>query len=328
MSVNQDLMDRIVEHAIYLGRYTQNEIEQIVPLLDTKELKQLLIELGIDEAETSDQVDAFLLPVFTFMTSRYARIFEATDTMIKDLAEHEMRWNVRLLKGVTKQAYVVPNIDEIIESIKTVPFNGMTLGEWYAGLEDGAKSRVQQTVRMGVLGDMNLIDIINSVIGTKSLNYTDGVEIINMRGLETMIATLVTHIVDQAQIATYNANSDKIDRVQWISVLDSRTSAVCRARSGKIFPVDSGPRPPAHPRCRSRVVPLIAGQPPSTEENYQQWLTRQSDATQKEILGAQKAKLFRDGKLSLDRFVDTDGKPYNLKQLRERDAEAFRRAKI
>lgn len=34
-------------------------------------------------------------------------------------------------------------------------------------------------------------------------------------------------------------------------------SEICRARDGKIYPIDSGPRPPAHPNCRSTTAPVL-----------------------------------------------------------------------
>ena len=39
-------------------------------------------------------------------------------------------------------------------------------------------------------------------------------------------------------------------RYRWISVLDSRTTDVCRGRSNKVYEVGVGPIPPAHPNCR------------------------------------------------------------------------------
>jgi len=56
---------------------------------------------------------------------------------------------------------------------------------------------------------------------------------------------------------------------------------------------------------------------------YQQWLKRQPSDFQEEVLGKTKAKLFRDGGLTLDRFVDRRGNELNLAELSRKDPTAF-----
>lgn len=64
------------------------------------------------------------------------------------------------------------------------------------------------------------------------------------------------------------------------------------------------------------------GQVPSAT-TYQDWMSRQPTAFQDEVLGVTKARLFRDGKLTLDDFVDRTGRELNLDELRERFPRAF-----
>ena len=120
----------------------------------------------------------------------------------------------------------------------------------------------------------------------------------------------------------------------------------CRARDGKIYPVDSGPRPPAHIRCRSSISPVtkswqemgidlpekdagtrasMDGQVPG-DMNYAEWLAKKPAAFQDEVLGATRGRLFRDGKMPLTSFVNNAGREYTLDDLRKRDAAAFKRA--
>ena len=57
--------------------------------------------------------------------------------------------------------------------------------------------------------------------------------------------------------------------------------------------------------------------------NYQEWLGRQSYQFQNDVLGVNRARLFRDGKVPLDRFVDKSGRQYTLAELARRDRQAF-----
>lgn len=66
--------------------------------------------------------------------------------------------------------------------------------------------------------------------------------------------------------------------------------------------------------------------PVPSKVDYNTWLGKQSADYQQEVLGKAKAKLFRDGGLQLDKFVDKNYQPLTLKELAKREAEAFRRA--
>lgn len=67
------------------------------------------------------------------------------------------------------------------------------------------------------------------------------------------------------------------------------------------------------------------GQVPA-DVTYGQWLKRQSRDFQIETLGPARAKLFREGGLSLDAFVDRRGNELTLAQLARTEPEAFLRA--
>lgn len=103
--------------------------------------------------------------------------------------------------------------------------------------------------------------------------------------------------------------------VRWVSVLDGKTTAICRARSGKIYPAGSGPRPPAHVRCRSIVVPYFKGKGEYEEPTYSDWLKRQTPERVREILGKTKGDMFLRGELSLEDMVTAKGRELTLKEL-------------
>lgn len=74
-----------------------------------------------------------------------------------------------------------------------------------------------------------------------------------------------------------------------------------------------------------QLIRDTTGQVPS-KVTYQEWLRGQPARIQDDILGRTKGKLFREGNLTLDRFVAADGRELNLAQLARADREAFVRA--
>lgn len=123
----------------------------------------------------------------------------------------------------------------------------------------------------------------------------------------------------------------------------------CRGRDGNLYPLGkSRPSLPAHVRCRSTYVPILKsfremgidaddftatqrasmdGQVPG-DLTYNDWLKRQSAARQDEVLGVTKAKLFRTGELTLDRFIARDGAELTLAQLRQKYPDVFKKADL
>lgn len=141
------------------------------------------------------------------------------------------------------------------------------------------------------------------------------------RNAASINRTLVTGVSTWVREQVWAINND-IDRVQWVSVLDGKTSDICRSRDGKIYPKGEGPRPPAHFRCRSIVIPLLRGLPPPERESYAEFMARMRREGRvdviEEALGATRARLYVDGKVPLGRFVDNAGLRYSLEQLRRR----------
>jgi SPP1 gp7 family putative phage head morphogenesis protein len=78
----------------------------------------------------------------------------------------------------------------------------------------------------------------------------------------------------------------------------------------------------AFSRRRSRE---LTGQVPA-KTTYDEFLKRQSAANQDDILGRAKGKLYRDGNLSLDKFVDEDGTERTLDDLARNEPKAFKSA--
>lgn len=76
--------------------------------------------------------------------------------------------------------------------------------------------------------------------------------------------------------------------------------------------------------ARKRTRELIGRAPSAT--TYSEFLKGQSTAFQEEVLGVAKAQLFRDGGLTLDKFVNRRGDELTLDQLSKKYADQFRRA--
>ncbi len=93
----------------------------------------------------------------------------------------------------------------------------------------------------------------------------------------------------------------KVERLLYVAVLDAATCGKCAASSGKVFGRNDPNRPlvPQHPNCRCVYVPYIEDRmgnfQSGSSSDYVEWLRRQGESIQKEILGPIRWKRWKAG---------------------------------
>jgi SPP1 gp7 family putative phage head morphogenesis protein len=187
---------------------------------------------------------------------------------------------------------------------------------------------------MGLVEGQSYSDITRRIIGTKALQYSDGVMHLNRTKTQALVSTAVAHSTNAARDEFYKANDDLVKSVQFVATLDMRTTPICRSKDGQVYPLTAYPRPPLHFRCRSVVTAVLKswkelglkeptgltrssmdGQVSETE-TYQTWLSKKPPEFQDDVLGKARGEMFRNG-TTLDRFVDDSGKTLTLEQLKK-----------
>ena len=349
MTSNDEIRDLAIAHQVYLLRYQAQIAREITALLKEVEA-DLLQQLNTVSTEwQADRLEQQLQGVRTIISESWRVAENRLQTELKDLAVYEAEHQDTVIQDSTpiELNLVMPAAETIVAAVESRPFEGKILQEWIDKLEEDSYIRIRDAVRMGVIEGESYQQITKRVMGSRALRYSDGVMALNYRQAQALVATSVAHTVNQARQTFYGANDDLIKGVQWVSTLDARTTPICQSRDGKVYPVESGPRPPAHFRCRSTTAPVLKSWkelglkerdiPPGTRasmdgqvpeaETYQTWLKKKSPAFQDDVLGPTRGKLFREG-MTLDRFVDETGHEYTLKQLRSKDAALFKKAGI
>ena len=79
------------------------------------------------------------------------------------------------------------------------------------------------------------------------------------RGIRAAERTAMQHSAVAAKDALYLANSELVERVIFIAVLDNKTTPICRTLDKTVYPVGVGPRPPMHPNCLSGDTNVLSG---------------------------------------------------------------------
>lgn len=174
--------------------------------------------------------------------------------------------------GVPEIKLKAPAQSAIRKATFGTPYAGRKFNQWTRGLERDDLARISGAIRQGFLDGDDVESIVRRVRGTVSLGATDGATQITRRAVKAWVGTSISHFSNGAREAVLGENQEKVIAYKWVSVLDGRTSAICRFRSARIAPIPGkripkrlrglprlkppGARPPAHPHCRSQIMPL------------------------------------------------------------------------
>lgn len=341
MATNDAIADALIRHQIGLQRLSTATVRKV--LAELRRADARLVERLARESLTEigrKRQEALLRDIRAILDAVYVDARGVLQFDVEALAEYEAEYTHTALTKLVQADidFTLPGTEQIRAAVNSRPFQGRLLKDWYAEWTESAQRGVRNAIRAGIVEGQSTSDVIRAIRGTRAQGYKDGVLGIGRRQAETVVRTAMAHTANAANQHYFEANQQRIKALKWVAVLDGRTSAVCRGRDGMTWAVDKGPRPPAHPNCRSLMLPVLKsaralgvrdagldGQPPA-DTTYSDWLRKQPVKMQNDILGVKKATLFRNGGVDLDRFIDRKGRELSLDELKAQEAEAWRQA--
>lgn len=352
MTQNERLQDASIDHAVNVQTYANTLARRVIALLNRADPDIMAQVIQARDRLPQSQfnvtrLDQLLDSVRRLNAQNYQQVYNLLESELSELVDTEIQWQTAQLAQAPGVAPVAIDPEQVAAAALSRPFQGRLLREWMSGLEAEKAAAIRDAIRIGYIEGQTTDQIVQRIRGTKSAKYADGLLEISRRNAQSVVLTAVSHTSNYAAGQVYEANSDVIKGLKYSAVLDMRTSAVCRGRSGNIYALGK-PRPslPAHFRCRSVYQVILKsfremgidaddftptqrasmdGKVPA-ELNYNDWLKKQSTARQDEILGDSKARLFRTGEITLDRFIARDGAELTLAQLRGRYPDVFKKA--
>lgn len=351
----QALLDALVSHQAYLYRLSSSEINKLLVQFDSisGEMLSLLRDLldDLSDAErsalmagqyTTPALKELRTVIQSWQSTVASTLLESFSISATALAVYEATYQAKTLA----EKAIEPNGKTLLNKAKMTPLSGgILLDSIFARIADDTRLRVEQVIRDGLSKDQTNQQIIQRIKGKKALNYQDGLLDQSRTQIATMVRTARSHVSNVALNETYTAIG--VEYVKFIATLDSRTSKICMGYSDKVYKKDEPhPVPPLHPNCRSILIPVtdeqgktIGKRPFNNKVNgegeigvvdsnttFKGWFDKQDAAFQKSWLGPSRYKLFKEGKYSLDKFVDPlTGQPFTLAELKKLDEEMFKR---
>jgi SPP1 gp7 family putative phage head morphogenesis protein len=340
MSTNENLEDGFTRHQVFVQRYAkgrEREAERYIKRLVTG----VVDNLGRDDltAYSRARLERLLADLNLYMAELGT---EYSDQVLEEMArfaEYEAEFTFDLVGQHVIADLALPTPGQVQAAIFTdvmnlEPTKGYTIRDALSEFNTRKQNQIIQQIRDGV--------VLGQTIDQVASNITS-LAPVQRRQAATLARTITNRVSIKARETTMRENEDVVDGYKWVATLDSRTSLICAARDGQVYKdIDKNPKPPAHFNCRSTITYVvkpefdlganIEGERPSIgpdgdvtlvndKTTYSQWLRRQPQAFQDEILGPGRAALFRKGTIPLDRFVDENGRELSLAELRDLDRQ-------
>jgi len=358
MTVGDNIADAETRHTVYLLRYARSTYRKHSNLID-KALADLTGTINArapsDNSFTRRRLEGVLASIRETSQTLYKGLQEGIEGDLRELADYEAGFQQRIIEEAYPIQLDLTKVTgaQVHSAAMAKPFQGKVLRDWFRDQEYGVRRAFESAVRLGFVEGESIPQIASRVKGVGNMTR---------RQVESIVRTATRHHSQVAMNTVAQANSDIIDEEEYVATLDGRTTLECASRDGNRYEVGKGPQVPAHHGCRSVRVPVpktfdelfgrigedkplasrrfvadtrrVKDIPKSvrdqltgrTTKTYNQWLKTQNKGFVEDVLGKQKAKLYLDGDLSIDKFVDRQGSEYTLEQLAKREAQAFEKA--
>lgn len=340
------LTDKYLSHQISLLRFTAGEQNKTLALL-----KQMQVELkaklrnGLTDFSKA-RVNKVLKEATGVIDDYYAKTAGSLDSHA--LAKNEAQFTVNTFAGIGLDASL-PSEAALKALVNGSLIDGHIAAEWWAAQGNSLKFKYSGQVRQGIAQNETLMQIVRRVFGSKRLG-TSGIGFpadTLRRNAFTLVHNSVMQIANDARMATFKANDDIIKGMRQLSTMDSHTSLVCVTYSGaewnlegvpiggNTLPFNSGC--PRHWGCRSLIVPITLSyrelgidvdKPKGTrasdlgqiksDTTFDAFLKRHDAAYVDDLLGPGRARLWRDGKITLQDLLSQTGRPLTLEQLKKK----------
>jgi SPP1 gp7 family putative phage head morphogenesis protein len=256
-TANEKLLDRAINHAIDLGRYSNGVVRRIIATLNrfdaslVEQIAQALLRMQADSF-TVERLNAMLESARLINAEAYRVAYGQIPEAMRDLAGYEAVWQVDSLRAAfptDARALIAFNrvtAEQAYAAAFSRPFQGRLLRDWATSGEQGRMQEVRNVIRSGFMEGQTTDQIVRRIRGTRARQYRDGILDRSRRSVETMVRTALSHTAATARDEVFKANGDVIKALTWVATLDSRTSPFCRVRDGLRYTADGAHRPIGH----------------------------------------------------------------------------------
>lgn len=260
MTANDDFFDAQIRRAIFLERYkgaTSRRMQRLLRETEADLETQLRRNLDSFNHERGRERSKRMVALLAFLKANRTETFQdfrrVLASELGELSVQEGQFQIKAAQQTipVQVDFVTPPPAKLRAILRTREMLGANFSELVSTMAASDLDRMVRGLRAGVAQGDSTPALIQRVLGD------GGTTSVTLDQADAVVRTITNAVANAARDEVWAANADLIAGLRWTATLDGRTSAICRARDGRVFPVNKGPRPPAHYRCRSVMVAVF-----------------------------------------------------------------------
>lgn len=198
---------------------------------------------------------------------------------------------------------------EALTKMQTKPILEVPVGAEFDGVSKWTENKLRSAFSQAIASGDSIDDLADEIS-----SITD----ISQRAATRIARTNMTAVMNDAHKEVYDANEDILEGYRWNATLDGRTSLICATLHGRVWKIgEEPPGPPAHPNCRSVLIPVfkdkqiqdlidhdeqrvrnLSGKGTTLidgDVTFEDWLTRQKKEERVDFIGSPTRETLWDG---------------------------------
>ncbi len=312
-----DYLGLLIHAAVLLRRYENTIIrEQVDPLFATLQQQLALAArpnlLGADRARISRVIEQVFAKLQERAGESLVMVAENHARKVGQAIEHRKPDPIKtaVKRDPILQPSAASSASRAQQILEQDSFDGATWKRWNEIHRDKALRDTQIQIALSRQAKESPAEL-----RARLLKYVTRPAQIRARALTRTFALNLSNAT-----AWETAEADpRVKGYRLLVTLDSRTSLICinYAAEHKFYLFEAGnPRPPFHFGCRTIIYPVVVGREKEKPREAEEWLDKKSAAQQDEILGEERADMWRRGELSLSELIREDNTVLTLAELR------------
>ena len=335
----------MIKFAIDFERYKNGQADDVLKLLDKANAEIARYMRQTKSVATKARYREVMRKIREISDALQEKVESGTD--IDGIIDYELKKQEKIL-GLAKDYikdikggridFLYPSLEQIKTAALFKPIDtkyGLTFQSYLENISSGLYNTWDTAVRTGYLTGQTTQQIVKNVMGEAG-RIGQLTKFGTMKTLRNSVyantRTALQSFANETMQRVYKDNEKYFGdgkskyKYKYLATLDNRTCLVCAALDGKLYKsLEDIPSLPQHRGCRCNVIPFFDIENDvreskdgyvSSKVTFADWLEEQDADIQKEVLGATRYKMYKDGAKITD-FVD-NGETLTLAELKKK----------
>lgn len=312
--------DALLRHSIYVeGVKTHQSLKfnKTLTSIDL-ELRNYFAQYDNFEDLSKQELNKILRDITKIQKKLYDKYFEQLKLDVVEFIKADIIVQKEIQKDNSNKklwpllalnaSYLISKINNNIN-----PATGLTIDETFDLLKRNNIAKINNAISIAWSNKESFDEALRSIKGSKKLNWKNGKMAAMFNANSNEVHTIFQSV---SSIIQNKLEKEIYKRYIWISILDDRTTLICRGRHKRTYVYGKGPIPPAHRNCRSKIMPLSAHNS-NSPVGFFEWLKNQPSDIQNKIIGSYRGSQLRNGKLTYADFPKFNGmKPISINEFK------------